>query len=169
MKKILVASIIPLLSACTSAPSLDTYSQYDEDYTITKNWQYSPVKEWAISPEVYDENDGSNTYAVAYPTHGGNINVGIYTTVSTCKQFSENTRSYGVLTYNRQEVRTSIQCMGKTRALIFPTSNKGTEFVINEFEDENMVVVKEIKSFSTKGFSKIIKLVKQQAKHNLAL
>ena len=74
-----------------------------------------------------------------------------------------------MLTYNRQAVRTSIQCMGKARALIFPTSKKGTEFVINEFESEDMVVVKEIKSFSTKGFSKIINLVKQQSKNNLAL
>lgn len=170
MKKILIALIFPLFSACTSAPSIDTYLPSTADhYTATKSWQYSPFKEWAISPEVYDDNDGSNTYAVAYSTVGGGVNVGIYTTLSTCKQFSENTTSYGVLTYNGQAIRTSKQCMGMKRGIIFPTSNKGIEFVINEFEDENRVVVREIKSFYTKNFSKMVKLVKQQAKKNLAL
>ncbi|PMM07840.1 hypothetical protein BCT62_17120 [Vibrio splendidus] len=134
-----------------------------------KSWQYSEWKEWAISPEVYDINDPKNSYVVSYATVGGVVTVAVLTKDHSCHGFSERIRPHKVIRYNGQAVRTSLQCYGNSRALIFPSSSAGTKFIIDEFTYKNNVKIEGYKKFSAKGFSRTLSLVKKQARRNAPL
>ncbi|ENN6470755.1 hypothetical protein ABMY36_22310 [Vibrio vulnificus] len=149
--------------------SVSADTKFADYYIANNSWQYSSWKEWAISPEVYEKNDPQNSYVVSYATAGGNVTVAVLTNELTCNGFSEHIRTHKILRYNGQSIRTSLQCFGKSRALIFPSTSAGNKFVIGEFTDKNSVEIEGFKKFSAKGFSNVLELVKEQAKRNVPL
>lgn len=118
------------------------------------DWAVTSTKRSALGTSAVDK-----TYVSLEYSSGEILMIYFNVFHNTCTEFSDETYNE-IIKVNDQSIKARSQCTGDRKVAIFPLTDAGYNFVVNEFKKSQSVTVQYNDSFSSvysaKGFTKAL-------------